>query len=203
MGLFLVYLGCLGFGLIFTLISAFMADVFGGHDVGGHDIGGHDVGGHDAGGHDAQDLGTAGHAEAGYDMPGFSVFSPTVVASFVTAFGGFGMIFSKIKATSSPWLSAPLAAACAFLAAAGVVWLFRQIFRRTQSSSESVVATLVGVTASVISPIPENGVGEIAYVQSGSRYSAPAREESGLPLPAGQPVRITRIVGSQFYVAKL
>src|SRR5438309_4251447 len=27
--------------------------------------------------------------------------------------------------------------------------------------------------------IPENGVGEIAYVQGGTRYSAPAREERG------------------------
>ncbi|MGI8603636.1 MAG: NfeD family protein [Verrucomicrobiales bacterium] len=193
MDLFLVYLGCLGFGLVFTLISAFMADVFGGHDVGGHDVAGHD----------AHDLGTGGHAEAGYDMPGFSVFSPTVIASFVTAFGGFGMIFSKIKATSSPWISAPLAAVCAFFAAGAVVWLFRQVFSKTQSSSESRVASLVGMMANVISPIPENGVGEIAYVQSGSRYSAPAREETGMPLSAGQAVRITRIVGSQFYVSKM
>jgi membrane protein implicated in regulation of membrane protease activity len=131
------------------------------------------------------------------------VFSPTVIASFVTAFGGFGMIFSKIKATSSPWISAPLAAVCAFFAAAAVVWLFRQVFSRTQSSSESVVATLIGVTANVISPIPEGGVGEISYVQSGSRYSAPAREENGLPLKAGQAVTIKRIVGTQFYVSKL
>jgi membrane protein implicated in regulation of membrane protease activity len=87
------------------------------------------------------------------------------------------------------------------LAAAAVVWLFRQVFSRTQSSSESRVASLVGVAASVVSPIPENGVGEISYVQSGSRYSAPAREEAGRPVRAGQAVRITRIVGSQFYVS--
>ena len=134
-------------------------------------------------------------------MPGFSVFSPTVLASFVTAFGGFGMIFSRIRATSSPWVSAPLAAVSGLLAAAAVVWLFRQVFSRTQSSSESRVASLVGVAASVVSPIPENGVGEISYVQSGSRYSAPAREEAGRPVRAGQAVRITRIVGSQFYVS--
>ena len=33
--LFVVYLICFGVGILFTLVSAFMADVFGGHEVGG------------------------------------------------------------------------------------------------------------------------------------------------------------------------
>jgi membrane protein implicated in regulation of membrane protease activity len=59
---------------------------------------------------------------------------------------------------------------------------------------------LLGQEANVISPIPSDGVGEIAYVQGGSRYSAPARTENGVAIPAGRPVKITRIVGTQFYV---
>ena len=62
------------------------------------------------------------------------------------------------------------------------------------------VATLVGMTATVITPIPANGVGEIAYVQAGSRYSAPARNEREAPVASGQTVKIVRIVGTQFYV---
>ena len=54
--------------------------------------------------------------------------------------------------------------------------------------------------ATVITPIPANGVGEIAYVQGGSRYSGPAREEEGIPVAGGSTVTITRIVGTQFYV---
>ena len=185
MDLFLVYLVCLGVGLLFTILSAFMAHVFGGHDVG----------------HDAHsEIGTGGHAEAGYNMPGFSPFSPTVIASFVTAFGGFGMIFSKIEATKSPWLSAPLSVLSGLLIAAGVFWIFQNLFNKTQSSSESQVAALVGANATVISPIPASGVGEIAYVHNGTRYTAPAREVSGVALPTGQMVRISKIVGSQFYV---
>jgi hypothetical protein len=58
------------------------------------------------------------------------------------------------------------------------------------------------MTATIISPIPINGVGEIAYVQSGSRYTAAARlEKSDVALGNGKLVRITRVVGSQFYVA--
>ncbi|MBI3878489.1 MAG: NfeD family protein [Verrucomicrobia bacterium] len=187
MDLFLVYLICFGVGLLFTLVSALMSHGFG-HDATGHDTGG----------------GTDGHAEAGFgshDMPGFAALSPTTIASFVTAFGGLGMIFSKIGATQSAWVSVPLAALGGFAIAACVLWLFRAVFRSTQGSSESRVATLVGMTATVITAIPANGVGEIAYVQSGSRYTAPARAENGVPLGNGATVKITRIVGTQFYVA--
>jgi membrane protein implicated in regulation of membrane protease activity len=62
------------------------------------------------------------------------------------------------------------------------------------------VGTLAGQIATVITPIPAQGVGEIAYVQSGSRYTAPAREENGQPVGGGETVRITRVVGTQFYV---
>jgi len=74
------------------------------------------------------------------------------------------------------------------------------MFEKTQSSSESKIATVAGMLASIITPIPENGVGEIAYVQSGSRYTAPARSEGGKAIANGQTVRITRIVGTQFFV---
>jgi membrane protein implicated in regulation of membrane protease activity len=182
--LFLIYLVCFGVGLLFTLLSALLAHVFGGHDV-------------------HMDVAVEAHAEAGFsshDMPGFAPVSPTTIAAFVTAFGGFGMIFSRISATSSVWISAPLAVAGGFSIALLIFLLFRQIFRYTQSSSEAHVADLIGEPAIVITPIPQNGVGEIAYVQGGTRYSAPAREENGTAVLNGQTVRIMRIAGNQFYV---
>ncbi len=182
---FLVYLICFGVGLLFALVSAFASHLFGG-------------------GHDTHiDHGAGGHAEAGadsHDMPGFSPLSPTIIASFVTAFGGLGMIFSRIEATSNSWISAPLALLGAFVIAAAVLALFRAIFSSTQSSSESIVGSLAGQSATVITPIPAGAVGEIAYVQGGTRYTAPAREESGAAVAAGRSVKITRVVASQFYV---
>ena len=182
---FLVYSICFGVGLLFAIVSALMGHLFGG-------------------GHDAHaDIGTGGHAEAGFQdtgMPGLSPFSPTTISAFITAFGGIGLVLSKIEATRSPWVSAPLATVGALIIAALVVMLFGTIFHKTQSSSESRVATLVGITGTVITPIPANGVGEIAYVQGGTRYSAPARDERGVAVASGQTVKIVRIVGSQFYV---
>jgi membrane protein implicated in regulation of membrane protease activity len=177
------YAICLVVGLLFTLISA--------------------VAGHFFGGHDGGDVGTGGHAEAGFDdsgLPGISFFSPLVLASFIAAFGGFGIVFSGIPATESVWLSAPLSVGCALCIAALVLWVFNLVFSRAQSSSESRVATLLGQTATLITPIPENGVGEVAYVQGGTRYTAPARSESRVAIPQGQTVKITRVVGTQFYV---
>jgi membrane protein implicated in regulation of membrane protease activity len=97
-------------------------------------------------------------------------------------------------------ISAPLAVLCGLAIAALVLWLFRAIYNATQASSESKIASLPGVTATVITPIPANGVGEIAYVQGGSRYTAPAREENGAAVGSGAAVKIKRVLGTQFYV---
>jgi len=186
MDLFLVYLICFGVGLLFTVVSAIMSHGFG-----------HDAGGHDAGG------GTDGHAEAGFgshDMPQFAALSPTTIAAFITAFGGFGIIFHRIEATSNPWINAPLSLLGGFAISALLVWMFRVVFRRTQGSSEGRVAALIGCPATVITPIGASGVGEIAYVQSGTRYTAPARAEDNAVFANGATVKITRIIGTQFYV---
>jgi membrane protein implicated in regulation of membrane protease activity len=184
-----IYIICLGVGFVFTMASAIFGHLLGGGHGGGID------GGHVDG--------SGGHAEAGFDnsdMPGVSPFSPMIIAAFVASFGGLGIIFHEIPATHNAWLSAPLALVGAFFIAAALVWLLRKLFRATQSSSESQLVDVIGLVAEVITPIPENGVGEIAYVDKGARYSAPAREETGVPVSNGQPVKIVRVAGSQFYV---
>ena len=179
----LIYIFCLVVGLVFTLVSV--------------------VAGHFFGGHDAHVGGSGGHAEAGADssdMPGISIFSPTIIASFITAFGGFGIIFSEFEPTKKVIVSAPLAIVSALVVAWVLFVFLRAVFSHTQSSSESHVGQLPGTEASVVSPIPANGVGEIAYIVGGTRYSAPARVESGAAIASGKLVKITRVVGTQFYV---
>src|SRR5712691_8971586 len=157
----IIYTACLALGLLFAIISAFAGHLFGGHDGG--------------------DVGTGGHAESGYDhsgVPGISFFSPTVLSCFVTAFGACGLILSRVEATHSVWVSAPISAGAGLTIAFGAFLLFNYMFKQTESSSESHVANLIGQTASIVSPIPANGVGELAYVQGGSRYTAPARTEN-------------------------
>ena len=179
MDAFTAYAICFGAGVVFTLITAISSQVFGGDgDVGGGDI--------DAG---------------GTDVTGFSPLSPSSIAAFVAAFGGFGMILSQIEATSSPWMSVPIAFVGGVAVAGFTLWLLNMVFSKTQSSSEAHIAQIAGVVATVISPIPPDGVGEIAYVQAGSRYSAPARSENGIAIANGATVKITRVIGTQFYVS--
>src|SRR5437879_3537702 len=104
----IIYAICLVLGLLFTLISGVAGHFFGGHD--GH-----------------VDVGTGGHAEAGFDhtgVPGISFFSPTVLASFVTSFGALGLIFSRIRATESVWISAPLS----IMGGVGIAWVVFWVF---------------------------------------------------------------------------
>ena len=118
-----IYLICLVAGLVFTLLSV--------------------VAGHFFGGHGDHVAGSGGHAETGADssdMPGISIFSPTIMAAFITAFGGFGLIFSQFSATSRTIISAPLASVCALLVATALYKFLSMIFSHTQSSSESRVA---------------------------------------------------------------
>jgi membrane protein implicated in regulation of membrane protease activity len=181
----IIYAICLVTGLLFTMLTVMLGHFFGG-------------GGHVAG--------SGGHVEAGADtsdQPGMSVFSPTVIASFITAFGGFGLIFSQFAATKPAIISAPLSIGGGVVVAGAMYFFFGAIFRHTQSSSESRVAALVNTEATVITPISANGVGEIAYVVGGTRYTAPARAEDGFFIGNGQTVTIVRVVGTQFYVKKV
>ena len=98
---------------------------------------------------------------------------------------GLAWSLRRSRPRRRPFVSAPLAVVSGLLIAAAVFRLFNSIFHKTQSSSESHVLGLIGQTANVITPIPENGVGEIAYVDQGSRYSSPARAEYGKPVPTG------------------
>lgn len=188
---FLIYSICFGVGFVFTIVSAILGHEFGGHDV--HvDVHVHaDVGHAHAGGH---------AEETGSSMPGLSLFSPTVIASFLTGVGGFGMVLAKIDATKPLWISLPLSVFGGLLIAAAVFFIFNAIFKLIQGSSESHVAALIGKSATIITPIPAGGVGEIAYVQGGTRYTAPARTSAEEPLPQGKTVYIVRIDGAQFYV---
>ena len=181
---FLIYTVCFGVGLLFAVLSLLFGQLGHTHFEAHHEGG------------------ASGHAEAGFgthDMPGFEAVGPTTIATFITAFGGLGMILNQNDSLHR--FSGFLAAVGAFAIAALVAWGFSFVFRWAQSSSEGRVAEVKGLTATVITPITPDAVGEIAYIQSGTRYSAPARAENGGAFANGATVKITRVVGAQFYVA--
>jgi membrane protein implicated in regulation of membrane protease activity len=193
MGIEAVYIFCFVVGAVYALIAGVGAGVFGGHT---HDGG---LSAHDLG-HDIDHGAAHGHPTA-HDEVHLSPVSPVTLTMFVTAFGGVGLIATRTLALPV-LLGLPIALASGLLLAAVACFTFAKLFQATEGSSEPRVSELAGLEAEVITPIPAQGVGGIAYVARGSRFTAPARSEDGRPHAAHSTVLIERVAGSVFCVRK-
>lgn len=191
-----VYQFCFWVGLIFALISGFLSGVlgFGHHDIGG----GVDIS------HDLGDTSGGLHPDAlggGAEMPQFAPINTVTISTFITAFGGCGLLALKVWEWS-PTQSLALAAVAGFVVAAAVFFFFAKVFSATQSSSEVNVAQLVGHMGEVTAPIPGSGLGEIVYVMKGTRLNAAAKSEDGGPIPNHTTVVIARVSGGYLVVRR-
>ncbi|HET6201268.1 MAG TPA: NfeD family protein [Planctomycetota bacterium] len=194
-----VFLFCFFVGFFFALGSAVLGGLVGGE---GHGFGAH---GFDAHGDFQVDPSTAvdsGHLPAGSHELHFSPFSPTILATFLTAFGATGYLLHK-AADLSPLESISGALVGALAVSAGFFVLLAKFFSAAQKTSEVRTGDLLGATAEVVSGIPPQGLGEIVFTAMGGRTNAPAASASGEPIPKHTPVRIARIVGGTYYVEPL
>ena len=201
----MAYLVCFLLGLGYAVIAGIFSAVGGGGGGGegpadiGVDI---DAGGEIdlGGGHDvvsgievdAGDLG--GHEPGGISTdPGVSPFSPPVVAMTLITFGATGIIFTKwVKLGSLSLLPAGLSGICMGL----VTFLFfYAMIRKIQGSSSPGLVEVIGVEAEATTPIPPDGVGEIAYVARGTRFTARARSTTDQTLASHTAVKIVKWVG--------
>ena len=76
------------------------------------------------------------------------------------------------------------------------------MFQATQASSQATVSEVIGKEAHVTVPIPNHGVGEIAYSIGGMRYTNSAQTTDGKELPANMIVKVVKRVGNTFVVEK-
>ncbi len=172
----LIYTGLLALGIVYALFATIFS-WFADHDFGG----GHtDVPGHVDGGQP--------HAISG-----------TVVATFITGFGGGGTLahyqlqWSLLPGLAVAILSGAILAASAF-------GILEMLFARTQAGSEFELSDMVGRTAEVITPIAVDGTGQIAYMVKGQRERSAARSADGTAIARGDSVVIERIVGATAHV---
>jgi membrane protein implicated in regulation of membrane protease activity len=184
-----IYLVCFFLGLGFAVLSALLSGLFSSH-VGAHA----DAGGmHADGGHL--------HADAN-DGVHYSPLSPVTIATFVLTFGGVGILLKRFV-DARLWVHLPLAMVAAFAVAGLLSYFFYKILSTTQSTSHSRPEEAIGVVAEVTVPIPNNGLGEVAYTVRGTRLTNSARTEDGKELPARLAVRIVKQAGTTFIVEKL
>jgi hypothetical protein len=190
-----IYFALLGVGVIYAviiLITGGLHEV----DVPGLDI---DIGDVDIGGHhlpevpvhlDFDHAPSFDHGDV--DVPSLS---PITIASFVTAFGSFGLLAVYLFNVSDRF-SLLWAGGGGLVVAIIAHFAFGYFLIAPQGSSEITARDVMGLTAEVITPIPADGVGQIAFVAQGRRITASARSAGGVPVPKGELVSIQSFTGS-------
>lgn len=177
----IVYLICFFLGVGFAVLSAILGGMLGGADA-------------------AIDSGSdVGHADAGHHH--FSPWNPMVIAMFLAAFGGTGLILQELG-INSLLIQLPASMASAFVIAGVLGVLLSKLLRAGESSTEVKEADLVGHEAEVTISIPEGGVGQVAFIMGG-RHTSPAQSADRGSIPTGSQVKITKIIGTTFYVERI
>ena len=146
-------------------------------------------------------IGAPDIAAGGIDAPDVSVspLSPITIATFITVFGGVGVITTQLF-NVGPGMSL-IYSVTGGLVCSGLMFLFySQFLIRSQGSSEVHRRELVGLQAEVTVPIGETAIGQVTYLTKSGRMSSMARSVDGKPIPRGQFVQIVRTVGSQVLV---
>ncbi len=128
--------------------------------------------------------------------------SMLAIASFVSAFGASGLISVTLLGAGRA-VSLILALGGGLIIGLLAQLMFMYVLSPT-ISSEIRQAKLVGMTGEITTPIPANGVGQIALIAEGSRITFSARStKHGEVVPRGMPVRVERISGNIAYVSPL
>jgi hypothetical protein len=208
-GIALIYGACLLLGLVYSA----MQFVFGAHhgvDSGGHgvDVGHHGwdlghVGHHPLGpihhaagdlGHGA-DSGHAGHSalEDGAAPQTVSFLNPLTIGTWVTTFGGFGLIF--LAALHSVPLSLAASGASSLLATLLAFYIFLHFLIQPEFVRNMTPEETVGMRAEVAVSIPEGpgGMGRITYVLDAKRFVMNARSQDSVAIPKGAAVRVASV----------
>jgi len=190
LGISLLYLVLLGIGLIYAVLILIAGAV---HDlhipgfevhVGEHDFGPVDV-------HAAPDVHMSDVSHPSVKIPSLS---PIPIASFITAFGAFGLISMGLFEASSR-ISLVWAIIGGLIIAAIAHFAFGYFLIAPQGSSEVHLRDLIGTPAEVITPIPADSVGEVAFVAQGGRLTYTAKSLQGVAIPRGTTVVIKNIIG--------
>ena len=186
MNFFNFYLICFLVGLVYALVMGLLSGFVGG-----------------GGGHD---MGMNGHVDAaagGMDHGAlhFSPLSPVVLATFLSTFGGMGMIsieVFKIGPAFSLLISLFVALGIAVL----VFLAFDYVFIHTQASTNVFATDFLDKEADVTTPIPENGYGEIVVLSGMTRMNLPARSIDGKPINKHETVIVAKLLGNSVLVRR-
>ncbi len=128
------------------------------------------------------------------------LFSPAMLAIFLTIFGGIGYLCTQTPILRAPVLNIPLSLLSALFVVFGVFVPLRRRMARWETTSHPTMYDLIGLIGESLSPISPNGFGTIAYEFKGIRRTALARNRTDKAIKRGAPVRIIDVVGNMLIV---
>lgn len=193
-------------GVLYTAVSFLLGGLSGVLHFGGHMFSHFDthfdthIGGHIDGHIDSH---IDGHVGSQDILPRFFTFplKPITIFSFLTVFGGLGLIGTKDN--FYPLVVFIVAFVVGIIVSTLIYKCIVVPLYKAQNTSSVSQATLVGMKASVVSPILENGFGTICYVVNGIRHNAPAQHVNKKAISQGESVIIYLIKENVFYVEPL
>ncbi|SHI61167.1 hypothetical protein SAMN02745163_00482 [Clostridium cavendishii DSM 21758] len=143
------------------------------------------------------------HVDSFHGTSTFAVFpiKPITVVSFLTVFGGTGIVLTK-----NGFLAIVVFIIATFLGLLVSTLLYKLVvvpLYKAQNTSAVYQKELIGIKATVITPILKNSFGTIAYVVNGSKNNSPAKSVKNTAINQGEEVLIFKIEDNVFYVEPL
>lgn len=160
-----------GIGFVFLIVSLVVGDVF---DAVGLDLDGSGSGG-----------------------PDFGLLDSRVIAVFITAFGGFGVIGAQMGFGAFGSSMFGMLGGVVF---GGVISAFGRFLIGQQASSSVTDDDLVGRTGQVTVTIKPGSVGQISVKIGDERVEKIARSKSGEEFAAGAIVKVSAVAGDSLLV---
>jgi len=210
LGLVHVYGGFLLFGVGYAVMVTLLGNLGGDHggdgDAGGA---GHVDVAHDAGGSHDIAHGDSGDGDGGSGGDvGLSPFSPLMIATFATLFGGLGFItlgiFGSIPLMPqvvSNGVSILLSAALAVILSSYFSFFLVKLFVKTETGGMTSTSRLIGCEAEASLDMTPGKMGEVTYLHGGSRQNGMAMlVEGSAAVKRGQCVEIVSIKDNIMYV---
>ncbi|HKE28192.1 MAG TPA: NfeD family protein [Bryobacteraceae bacterium] len=130
---------------------------------------------------------------------GLSWFNFGTIAAFLAWFGGTGFLLERYYHV---WVVIAMGAALAsgLGASAVVFWFLARVLMANETALDAADYDMIGVLGRLNIPIREGGTGELIYSQQGTRRVAGARSETGIAIPKGAEVVVTRYEKGIAYV---
>jgi len=126
-----------------------------------------------------------------------SMINAAAITSFLTWFGGGGLLLERL----TPWTTALVVAGAAAVGLAGGALINSVISTLARKESVAESLSMIGVIAKTVVPIRAgDGTGEIVFTHAGTRRVAAARSDDGRGIEKGTEVVVTKYERGIAYV---